>query len=118
VAVAFSRHIDNARPLLVVNGTATAGSAYVTATPPQYELWALTDLDIFFHGDTNGDLTWLRSGGLYILDWRPGSTNQQSEHWTGFQCLVPGEHWTFSTPGGLGFDVVGWAWVLPNGSDV
>jgi hypothetical protein len=88
------------------------GTQVVTNHTSSRQLWLMTDMDLWFAGGANGDLTW-SFNGYQVLDWRPGSENVQSEHWHGMQCLRGGDEWQFSCTGGP-FELVGWAYVLPD----
>lgn len=109
----FNCSIEDCRPVLAVAGLVAPGSTLLSATADTNTLLVLEELDIFFNGGTGGDLQWENPAGFHILDWRPGSTNQQSEHWSGFQCLAPGQRWSFFTSGSIGFEIVGWGWLVP-----
>lgn len=91
----------------------TAGGANVQG-PATGESFLITDLDITFYGGPNGNFFWSNKQNRFILNWRPGTENVQSFHWTGVQVLQPGEEWLFADQSAAGMDVEGACYLIPS----
>lgn len=89
-----------------------AGGGAIAAGGAGGEAYLITDMDITFYGGPNGNFEWLNKNGRLIWEWRPGTENAQSTHWSGLQILLPGGQWAFNDGSDLGMDVEACCWLV------
>lgn len=95
-----------------IDGTVVSGTDSITIAVPAHNMIVLTDLDVSWYPNDAKPLIWETNVLRRVGSWTPAATtNPQSFHWSGLQCLYPGSSWRFTTTSTSGWDVKGWAYL-------
>jgi hypothetical protein len=109
----FGMYGSVGRPVHIFDANVMNNTVH-SASPPAGRAWIITDIDVFFTGAVIGgslNLELPSGNTFYSKDIAPGEPSE-SDHWTGFHCLQPGEYVVIQVANGP-YDVLIDGWEVP-----